>query len=102
MRSAPSSLSGKAATAFAIILSMVAFLSLYKSHLCPEGVQPLPEAHAAPEAPALDIEAPMSEPDMRQVFTEQTVILKALSEDVDSVNQSLAEITVILKDEHSR
>lgn len=103
MRSDLSSSTGKTCAALAVIVMMVVFLSIYKSNLCRVGVVEV-EPHSqgpegqTPENPGID-DTP---PEVQRALTEQTMILKAISEDVDSVNQSLAEITVILKDEHSR
>ena len=109
MRSGPSFWKGKACVAAFVLLTMI-FLSLHKSNLC--GAPP-PEAEAPQqietsqeqmevhqeEAPILII---TSEPDMQRALTEQTAILKAISDDVDSANQSLGEITEILQEQQRR
>lgn len=111
MRSALSFWKGKTCVATLVLLGMMAYLSLHKSNLCEA---PPPEAEAPQEqietsqaqmgvhqeeAPILII-AP--EPDMQRALTEQAVILRAISDDVDSVNQSLGEIAEILQEQQRR
>jgi hypothetical protein len=101
MRFGPFFSKGKTCAALSILLLMVAFLSLYKSYLCDA---------TPPETPQAQTELSLEggpilispEPDMQRALTEQTMILRAISEDVDSVNQSLGEITVILQEERRR
>ncbi len=123
MKSGPSFWKGKACVAAFVLLLMMAFLSLYKSNLCPVALTG--DAVMPPESPAqfrveaaspettMSEEDPLVEPppepppeppseDMQRALTEQTVILKAISDDVDSVNRSLGEITEILQEEQRR
>lgn len=116
MRSGPSFWKGKACGAAFVILLMLAFLSLYKSNLCPSAtgdtVRP-PESHplvsvevstetAMSEDPVVEPPPaplpPSPETEMQRALTEQTRILEEISKDVDSVNRSLDEITVILQE----
>ena len=120
MKSVPSFWKGKTIAAVGIVLLMMAFLSLYKSNLC--SVALTGDAVIPPESPAqfrvevASSETPMSEEDplaepppltppeaeMQKALNEQTRILEAISRDVDSVNRSLDEITVILQEEPAR
>ena len=93
---------GKAFAAFSVLLLMAAFLAFYRSYFC--SIEPA-------EAGAVEITVlspdPTPDPDtpeqqMHQALTEQTIILQEISEDVDAVNRSLDEITVLLQEEASR
>lgn len=106
MRSVPSFWRGKACGAALVILLMMAFLSLYKSNLCPTTLtgDTAYEPAAAPEV-AVDEPPPTPPPppsdvetEMQRALTEQTRILEEIAKDVDSVNQSLDEITVLLQE----
>jgi hypothetical protein len=81
---------------------MVAFLSLYKSYLCDAPPPETPQAQTEVSQGSDPVLAVSPEPDMQRALTEQTLLLKAISEDVDSVNQSLGEITAILQEERRR
>jgi len=99
---------GKAAVALGVLLLMATFLACYRTYLC--SIEPLAEVSAAEiivlpsdpppvPTPAPDPDADSPEQQMHQALTEQTVILQEISEDVDAVNQSLDEITVLLQEE---
>jgi len=103
MRSALSSWINKSCIALFVLLVMGAFLILHRSYLCDAPVEE--EDLVQEDAPVEEEDLILvitSEPDMQGALTEQTMLLKAISEDVDSVNQSLNEIAAILKEEPSR
>lgn len=120
MRSAPFFSKGKAvAAAASVLLLMMAFLSLYKSNLCPTTTgdavrvpESPPQAKVGPDSETTMSEDPLVEPppapppppetEMQRALTEQTRILEEISKDVDSVNQSLDEITVLLQENPPR
>jgi hypothetical protein len=115
MRSAPFFSKGKAvAAAASVLLLMMAFLSLYKSNLCPSSMGDAAESPPQARVEAAEttmsgdplVEPPESPPtpevEMHRALTEQTRILQEISRDVDSVNQSLDEITVLLQEQPSR
>jgi len=109
MRSGPSFWKGKACGAALVILLMMAFLSLYKSNLCPTTLtgdvayEPTSDPEIVAEPPPPPPPPPSDvETEMQRALTEQTRILEEISKDVDSVNQSLDEITVLLQESPSR
>ena len=100
---------GKAAVALGVLLLMATFLAFYRTYMC--SIEPVAEVSAVeiivlPTAPdptlAANPDPDTPEQQMHQALTEQTIILQEISEDVDAVNQSLDEITVLLQEEGSR
>jgi hypothetical protein len=104
---------GKAAAAVSVLLAMAAFLAFYRTYVCsiktPDEVQlvdsaieitvlPPNDPHADPVPKQVQVNTPEDQ-QMHQALTEQTALLQEISQDMDAVNQSLDEITILLQKE---